>query len=40
MAENCVCLHIDGGLKGVGQAMSMKTGGFLGLETASSTNVN
>ena len=39
-AENCVCLHIDGGLKGVGQTMSMKTGGFLGLETASSTNVN
>ena len=32
-AENCVYIHIDGGLDGVGQAMNMKTGGMIGLET-------
>ena len=34
-AENCVYLHVDGGLDGVGQAMNMRTGGMLGLETVS-----
>ena len=33
-AENCVRLHIDGGLDGVGQAMNMRTCGMIGLETA------
>lgn len=32
-AENAVFVHADGGLDGVGQAMNMKSGGVIGLET-------
>jgi lipopolysaccharide transport system ATP-binding protein len=32
-AENAVYVHVDGGLDGVGQAMNMKSGGIIGLET-------